>query len=142
MSATSKIQWTHSTFNPWRGCTKVSSGCTHCYAESLSKRNPKTLGVWGANGSRAIAAESYWRQPLKWDKEARKTGQPWRVFCASLADVFEDRPELHAPRLRLLKLIEETTSLTWLLLTKRPENVTRAIEQAQNENGCTVYSAR
>lgn len=121
----SKIQWCHSTFNPWRGCTKVSPGCANCYAEKQSRRNPKVLGVWGDQGTRVIAAESYWRMPLTWNREAAAAGERHRVFCASLADVFEDRPELVAPRVRLFHLIQETPHLDWLLLTKRPENVIR-----------------
>jgi len=85
-----KIQWTHHTFNPWRGCTKVSAGCANCYAETLSARNPMTLGVWGPNGKRVVASESYWREPVKWNKAAAQAGERRRVFCASLADVFED----------------------------------------------------
>jgi protein gp37 len=123
--AETKIQWAHYTFNPWRGCAKVSPGCAHCYAEAQSVRNPKVLGVWGPGGTRPVAAESYWRQPLKWDREAAAAGERRRVFCASLADVFEDRPELVAPRDRLFDLIDHTPSLDWLLLTKRPENVLR-----------------
>jgi protein gp37 len=90
MAQDSKIEWTHATFNPWRGCTKVSDGCKNCYADTLSKRNPRTLGVWGPNGTRVAAAESYWREPVKWDREAAAAGVRRRVFCASLADVFED----------------------------------------------------
>lgn len=78
------------TFNPWRGCTKVHEGCANCYAESMSKRNPGTLGIWGPNGSRVVAAESYWKQPLTWNRKAEKEGIRLKVFCASLADVFED----------------------------------------------------
>lgn len=106
MGSNSNIEWTHHTFNPWRGCTKVSDGCKNCYADTLSKRNPGTLGVWGPNGSRVLAAEAYWRQALKWNAEAAcidsfdcgngdhsdacpQSDRP-RVFCASLADVFED----------------------------------------------------
>ncbi len=131
MAANSAIEWTHHTFNPWRGCTKVSAGCANCYAETLSHRNPKVLGVWGPNGSRAIASESYWRQPIAWNKAAKLAGQRHRVFCASLADVFEG-PEtmpagswepVAAARRRLFKLIQATPNLDWLLLTKRPENV-------------------
>lgn len=93
MAENSKIQWTDHTFNPWRGCTKVSAECTHCYAETLSKRNPKTLGVWGDNGTRVVASEAMWREPVKWNnREAAKAGVRRRVFCASLADVFEDWP--------------------------------------------------
>jgi len=126
----SKIEWCSHTFNPWRGCTQVSPGCANCYAETLSKRNPAVLGVWGDHGTRVIAAESYWKLPLKWDKEAREeqllTELPRRrVFCASLADVFEDRAELEEPRVRLFDLILATPHLDWLLLTKRPENILR-----------------
>lgn len=90
MAENSKIEWTHHTFNPWRGCAKVSDGCKHCYAETMSKRNPGTLGVWGPNGSRVVASEAQWRLPRKWNREAEAAGERRRVFCASLADVFED----------------------------------------------------
>jgi protein gp37 len=96
MAETTGIEWCHHTFNPWRGCTKISPGCANCYAETLSGRNPKTLGVWGPNGTRVVAAESYWREPVKWNKAAAKAGERRRVFCASLADVFEDWPGVMA----------------------------------------------
>lgn len=122
MATNSKIQWTHHTFNPWRGCTKVSDGCKNCYAETMSKRNPKVLGIWGENGTRVVASDSMWREPHKWNAAAEKAGERHRVFCASLADVCEDRPELVEPRSRLRLLIDQTPHLNWLLLTKRPEN--------------------
>lgn len=160
MAAVSKITWTDATFNPWRGCTKVSEGCDHCYAESMSERNPGTLGVWGDDGKRVVGAESYWRQPEKWNREAEKAGKPKLVFCASLADVFEDwlgpvistdghpfwwchgslsnspipsvgledgchMATLGDIRTRLFQLIDDTPSLRWLLVTKRPENIRR-----------------
>ena len=100
MGANSKIEWTDHTFNPWRGCEhavdaagQVHPACQHCYAEAMSQRNPGTLGTWGsqaAGGVRVQAAESYWRQPLKWNAAAVLDGRRHRVFCASLADVFED----------------------------------------------------
>lgn len=120
MGEATKIQWCDHTFNPWRGCTKVSPGCAYCYAEQQSKRNPGVLGNWGDRGKRVIASESYWRLPLKWDRQARSDGVRRKVFCASLADVFEDRPELDEPRQRLFDLILHTPNLLWLLLTKRP----------------------
>lgn len=125
MGQQTNIAWTDHTWNPWRGCTKVSPGCQHCYAEAMSKRNPSVLGIWGPQGTRVIASEVSWREPLKWDRQARLDGVRRRVFCASMADVFEDRPELVAPRVRLFHLISETRNLDWLLLTKRPENVLR-----------------
>lgn len=90
MGANSKIEWCHHTMNPFRGCTRVHTGCLNCYAERMSKRNPAVLGVWGAEGTRVVAAEKTWLEPLKWDKAAAKAGERHRVFCASLADVFED----------------------------------------------------
>lgn len=101
MGEVTKIEWTATTlpdgrvipgatFNPWRGCTKVAPGCANCYAETGSKRNPKTLGIWGPNGTRVVAAEKTWGEPLKWNAAAAKEGVRRRVFCASLADVFED----------------------------------------------------
>jgi len=90
MAENSKIEWTHATFNPWRGCTKISPGCANCYAETMSGRNPKTLGVWGPQGKRVVAAEAQWKLPLKWDRAAKEAGERHRVFCASLSDVFED----------------------------------------------------
>lgn len=132
MGENSKIEWTHHTFNPWRGCVKVSAGCTHCYAEKQALRNPAVLGIWGADGTRVVASESMWKEPLRWNREAAEAGERRRVFCASMADVFEDRPDLHAPRARLFRLIDATPHLDWLLLTKRPENMRiRAIEAAR-----------
>jgi len=121
MGANSKIEWTHHTFNPWIGCTKVSPGCAHCYAEAEAKR--RGWAVWGDQGTRHVTSDAYWRQPLTWAREAERAGEHRRVFCASLADVLEDRPELEEPRKRLWSLIRLTANwLDWLLLTKRVEN--------------------
>jgi protein gp37 len=121
MAENSHIEWTDHTFNPWWGCAKVSPGCKHCYAETLAHRYHP--GNWGVNGTRKMMSEAYWKQPEKWNRKAAEAGRIDRVFCASMADVFEDRPELVDPRQRLFQLIEGTPSLMWLLLTKRPENV-------------------
>lgn len=140
MAENSSIEWTTHTFNPWRGCTKVSPGCAHCYAETLSGRNPGTLGKWGPNGTRVIAAEAQWNLVRKWDREAAIAARRDRVFCASLADVFEG-PEtmpsgsvtaVHAARARLFNLIAQTPDLTWLLLTKRPHNWRSVLGHAWN----------
>ena len=120
MSENSSIQWTHHTFNPWWGCTKISSGCDHCYAATFASRH----GVeWGKEAKRRPASEKYWFEPIKWNAKAVKEGKRQRVFCASMADVFENRNDLNAWRHRLFELIEMTPSLDWLLLTKRPEAV-------------------
>ena len=123
MAKNSHIEWTHHTFNPWWGCVNVSPACKHCYAESLAKRFGHN--VWGAESDRRLLSDTNWAQPLKWNAVAQAAGQRARVFCASMADVFEDRRDLDSERLRLWALIEATPWLDWLLLTKRPEAVGR-----------------
>jgi len=120
MSENSKIEWTDHTFNPWSGCVKVSPACQHCYAAALPPAYRRNA-VWGAHTDRMPASDSYWAQPLAWDRKARKEGVRRRVFCASTADVFEDRADLDPLRERLWDLIQKTPNLDWLLLTKRPE---------------------
>lgn len=123
MGAETKIEWTHHTFSPWWGCAKVSRGCTHCYAEAVSNRFGRA--AWGLLGTRVIASDRSWAEPLKWDRAAQKAGERRKVFCASMADVFEDRPDLAAPRDQLFELIGDTPHLAWLLLTKRPQDIAR-----------------
>ena len=124
MAENSKIEWTDHTFNPWMGCTKVSDGCKHCYAETLmDKRYGKVK--WGPQGTRVRTSEANWRKPLAWNRQAEREGRRFRVFCASLADVFEAHPQQDLDEWRhdLFMLIQQTPNLDWLLLTKRPENV-------------------
>lgn len=121
----SRIEWTHHTFSPWWGCEKVSRGCQHCYAEAWAKRTGHD--VWGSGSPRRFFGDKHWREPLKWNTEAKAAGERRRVFCASMADVFEDRLDLNPQRERLFRLIEETQDLDWLVLTKRPENMRKLV---------------
>jgi protein gp37 len=119
------IGWTDKTFNPWLGCSRVSPACAHCYADTLA-RNRMGLHLWGDDAPRKLTSDSNWRKPLTWNRRSpEEHGHPTRVFCASMADVFEDRPELAPWRARLFALIEEMPYLDWQLLTKRPENALR-----------------
>jgi protein gp37 len=149
MAENSKIEWTSNTWNPWIGCTKVSPGCAHCYAETLmDERYGKVK--WGPNGTRVRTSAAYWRKPLIWDVAAVVEGRTIRVF-PSLCDPFEDwegpimsggkspvalsregrasngsnRMTMDDVRREMFKLIDATPHLDWLLLTKRPENVRR-----------------
>lgn len=119
----SKIEWTDHTFNPWWGCQRVSPGCEHCYAETLANRYGHK--VWGPakTTERRAMSDNYWKQPLKWHKQAERDGVRRRVFCASMADVFEAHEQVAAYRTRLWETIGECDMLDWLLLTKRPQNV-------------------
>lgn len=120
MSENTKIEWADHTFNPWTGCTKVSPGCDHCYAEGWAKRSGTVQ--WGPAAGRRRTTEANWRLPLKWNAQAEREGRRQRVFCASLADVFDNEvPDIW--RADLFDLIEATPRLDWLLLTKRIGNV-------------------
>lgn len=123
MAANSKIEWTDHTFNPWVGCTKISPACDHCYAEGWAKRTGQS-SLW--TGDRRRTSEANWRQPYKWDRQAAQAGKRAKVFCASLADVFDNQVP-HEWRGDLFEMIDATPNLDWLLLTKRPQNIARLI---------------
>lgn len=113
------------TFNPWIGCLKVAKECQFCYAEGFAHR--WGWDVWGpaSTTSRRVTGPANWKKPLKWNTEAAMQGHRRSVFCASLADVFEENPEISEAREHLWTLIARTPWLNWLLLTKRPENILR-----------------
>lgn len=148
MGDNTKIEWAHHTFNPWYGCQKVGPGCDHCYAEGWAKRSG--LVQWGPGTERRRSSEANWRKPIKWNRQAEIQHNAWqafkeahpgltdaqlvdagfakperpRVFCASLADVF-DNAVPDAWRIDLFSLIAKTPYLDWLLVTKRVGNVMR-----------------
>ncbi len=111
------------TFNPWWGCLKVSEECHHCYAEDIAHHYGHE--VWGpaSTTSRRVFREKHWQEPRAWNRQAKKQGHRRSVFCASMADVYEEHPGVVDERLKLWMLIDETPWLNWLLLTKRPENI-------------------
>lgn len=131
MAENSEIEWTDHTFNPWIGCTKVSPGCDHCYAE---RREDKRLHRvrWGAGQPRQRTKT--WGDPERWNKAHdaffAQYGRRQRVFCASLADVFDNEVD-PAWRADLFRLISETPNLDWLLLTKRIGNAARMMFEAR-----------
>lgn len=118
----SKIEWCDHTFNPWIGCNAISPGCANCYAAAWAKR-------YGRDFAERTLTKT-WAQPKLWNAQAEafhaQHGRRQRVFCASLADVFDNEvPETW--RIDLFSLIEETPHLDWLLLTKRIGNVARML---------------
>lgn len=137
------ISWCDHTFNPWWGCTRVSPGCEHCYAETFDKRTGGDH--WGPNKPRRRFGDKHWTEPLKWNKVALRDGVKRKVFCASMADVL-DKDAPTDDRTKLWKLIISTPDLIWLLLTKRPENwwlVPNHILEAPNVwKGCTTENQK
>lgn len=181
-----KIEWATHTFNPWMGCTKVSPACKNCYAERDTDKRFGTV-QWGPNGTRVLTSDANWNKPFKWDKQAADDAfshesekalydegelAPYerpRVFCASLADVFENwnGPIVNSKgeslrisedgrittcvdwtrdltlcdvRNRLFRMIDATPDLDWLLLTKRPENVRRMWPSVFGDAASTNFS--
>ncbi len=130
--AETKIEWTAYdtptgrrlgyTMNPWWGCTKVSDGCKFCYADALDRR---TGGAhWGPGAERRRTSEKNWNEARRWNRRAAAEGVRPRVFCASMADIFDDHQSV-APewRAEAFALMKETAQLDWVLVTKRPENM-------------------
>jgi len=150
------IEWADHTFNPWIGCAKVSPGCQHCYAEALNKRWRKGQN-WGKGAPRVRTSAANWRLPLKWDRDAQMFVQcpscGWRgiavgstcpmpgclavqsefesarprIFCASLADWLDDEVPIEW-RCNLLETIHVCDNLDWLLLSKRPQNWDKCLQ--------------
>lgn len=125
MAEITNISWTDASFNPWLGCSHVSPGCDHCYAEVSTPARAMKI-VWGPHEQRIRTSHSNWSLPLRWHNGHasffQKNGRHRRVFCASLADVFDNQVE---PTWRddLWALIKQTPQLNWLILTKRVGNV-------------------
>jgi protein gp37 len=120
MGAVTKIAWCDHTLNPWWGCTQVSPLCDRCYAMMLDSRWFKRAH-WGPGVARRYFSDTHWRAPLQWERAAHREGHRHRVFCASMADVFDNEVD-QAVRTRLWGLIRQTPHLDWLVLTKRIGN--------------------
>lgn len=133
MADETNIEWADSTFNPWIGCMKVSPACDHCYAAAMMDDRYGRV-EWGeagkGPGERKRTSAANWRKPLQWQKQAaaflEKHGRRRRVFCASLADVFDSQVPGEW-RDDLWRLIEATPDLIWMLLTKRPQNIAKML---------------
>lgn len=126
MGDTTNISWAMKTFNSWVGCQKVGPGCDNCYAETWDQRF-SSGEHWGPGAPRRRTSSANWKKPLKWQREAEASGERTRVFCASLADVFDNAVD---PQWRrdLATLILQTPMLDWMLLTKRIGNVPKMVE--------------
>lgn len=134
MSEVTNIEWADSTFNPWEGCTKVGPGCDNCYAENRNARFAGGAAInWGPGAPRRRTSAANWNLPKRWNAQAdafmTQHGRRQRVFCASLADVFDNAvdPQWRAD---LFELIRATPNLDWLLLSKRIGNAAAMIQTA------------
>lgn len=153
MAENSNIEWTTHTFSPWIGCQKVGPGCDHCYAETWDARGlQQRESRWGTHAARTLTSAGNWRKPIRWNKDAEikaaigVTERP-RVFCASLADVFDNHASILPEwRAALWALIRATEHLDWMLLTKRPGNIAKMLPPDWGSGypnawlGCTITS--
>ena len=121
MGTDTLIQWTNHTFNPWYGCTQISSACDHCYAKVWGEERFHRV-VWNGPPRRSSAGK--WREPYRWNRAAQ--GCRASVFCLSLGDFFDNQvpPDWRAD---LWRLIGECRQLDWLILTKRPQNIAKML---------------
>lgn len=138
MAENSAIAWCDHTHNEWIGCTKVSAGCDNCYAETMMDKRyhrvtwgqRKVDGIVASVGTRSLTSEANRRKPYTWQRKAAAFhaahGRRQRVFCSSLSDVFDNQAPIEW-RADLWSTINGTPDLDWLLLTKRPENITKFI---------------
>ena len=122
MAEKTRIEWTDSTFNPWLGCSKVSPGCDHCYAEALDRRTGGDH--WDPDKMPRVMSDENWRKPVRWQRIAHLTRTRRRVFCGSMCD-WTDKNAPIGQREKLWKLIWATPALDWQLLTKRAPNIAK-----------------
>lgn len=118
MGKTTNIEWTDATWNPWVGCTKVSEGCTNCYAERGTTRFGRDFAKLRRTNDRTFYA------PLRWK-------DPQKIFVCSYSDFFhEDAEEWRAGANHVMRLCPEHT---FQILTKRPENI-----HLRNHGACVL----
>lgn len=125
------ILWCDFTFNPWVGCTAISPACQNCYAEHMMDKRMHVVN-WGNGNPRKRTTDANWKQAIKWNAEAERLGKRYRVFCASLSDVFDNEVD-PSWRADLFSLIKATPNLDWLLLTKRIGNVQRMMYEVNGQ---------
>lgn len=126
---TFSIAQTDHTYNMWEGFFRVSPCCKNCYAETIVATRYHRV-IWALDGTRRRLSMADWRRPQAWNRDAASQGVRPKVFCASLADVFEDQPSLAPWREVLNLLVRVTPNLDWLLVTNRPENIRSMIPAA------------
>jgi len=131
MAENSHISWTDHTHNEWIGCTKVSAGCDNCYAE---REQDLRFGRarWGKGNQRYRTSESNRRKPFAWNRKAAAEGRRYKVFTASLSDVF-DEEVADQWRDDLFETIRATPNLDWLVLTKRMAKMVRYVRAHVDE---------
>ena len=145
-----KIEWCDHTFNPWIGCTKVSTGCDNCHAETLNKRfgwctsgdefETEIEPIWNCPSAYRITGDGCWEKIRQLNRKAKKTNTRPKVFCASMSDWLDENAPLRA-FIKLINIIKETQYLTWLLVTKRPGNWKKRMNDALDFMSVRIFDS-
>jgi protein gp37 len=137
MGDKSEIQWTDATWNPVTGCSKVSPGCAHCYAESLTRRFADTWGVPDLPWTPANAAENVRLHPERLDQPLRWK-RPRMIFVNSMSDLFhEEIPDAFIGQ--VLNVMALAPRHTFQVLTKRPERMRNLVRRWYSPKGLAGY---
>ena len=115
MATLSKIEWTETTWNPVTGCTKISYGCKHCYAERMSKRLQAMGMEKYRRGFEVVVHDSVLQEPLKWKN-------PTLVFVNSMSDLFHKAVPTEFVQ-SVFGVMNQASQHTFQVLTKRPGRV-------------------
>lgn len=138
MSAESKIEWTDATWNPVRGCTKISPGCAHCYAETFAERFRGVKGHPYERGFDLRTVPSKLAEPFKWP-------QPKLVFVNSMSDLFHDKIEDSYIEL-VVDVMKQANWHTYQVLTKRSERLRNLLQTKLKHAAtcalCTYWAIR
>src|SRR4051794_20471332 len=124
MGRHSAIEWTDATYNPWRGCDKVSPGCAHCYMFREQRR-------YGRDPSVVVRAKDpTFYAPLRWQ-------EPALVFTCSWSDWFHEAAD--SWREDAWDVLRQTPHLTYQILTKRPERITELLPEDWGDGWSNVW---
>src|SRR5437016_4306599 len=129
MGETTAISWTEHSWNPWRGCERVSPGCAHCYIFAAQQR-------YGQDPS-GVTRTKTWGDPLKWQRDTERARRTERVFTCSWSDFFIEAADRWRPE--AWSLIRRTPNLTYQILTKRPENVAVRLPEDWGQGYANVW---
>lgn len=135
------IAWADNTFSTHHGCVEVSPECDHCYAREFDARFGHAH--WGKDAPRRFFGDAHWNDPVRWNRAAERgaTGKDGRrilVFVDSMSDLFESREDLDPVRGRFWELARRCRYLTFMLLTKRPQNIGRMVPP-DLEGACHIW---
>lgn len=107
------ISWTNRTWNPWRGCTKISPGCKNCYMFTAQTRY--------GNDPSVVVRTKTWKDPFRWQREAEKNDRQELIFTCSWSDWFHEDADEWRPE--AWEIVRSCPNLVFQILTKRPDRI-------------------